>query len=830
EPQPTERVNPRTHWRYFMVRKTEQVRLESGEVQAVRFVGRRRPQMKKVEASHSALPPGNWRTESFDDSPWPRRRLPIMSTRHRVHSLLCARTQFRVADPAKLGRVTLSVDYRGGIAIYLNGAELARGHLPEGEIGPHALAKDYPKEAYLDPDGYLLRLGWRDPSTYKDRFALRDRHLRAVEVPADRLREGVNTLAVEVHRPPTDAVLFTGETRKYRRDQWCPWRTLGLARVTLACAGTDGLGPPPPGLHVDVLSTALRLYRDDGGDPCAELRPARIHGARNGAFSARLLVSAPGPIEGLAVAPEELRRADGAAIPADRVEIRYGLPDGPARRRHGVGTFDGLAPEPPETVPVRKGADRAGQPVWITVHVPEDARPGDYDGKVTVSARGADDVEVPLKLRVADWALPDPADFITLFELVQSPESLALQYEVPLWSEKHWELIDRSFELMGQLGAQTVYVPLFPRSCLGNPHGMIRWIRKGDGWEYDFGIFEKYVDTARRRLGGLKVVCVHAWPRRSGGAYFGQKKHKQKDRPFPFSVLDRETGKLSIADGPRWSDEDAAAFFKPVFDGIRARLKERGLLDAMMVGISHDVLPSKACVQVLAEASGGARWVMHCHPQRWSCHGQAVGYLAHVWGTRGPTLDPKRRRYGWKEKRLYATFPRAGSGTGGRIADGSPPLQYRVAPESAICAGIRGYGWIGADFWHVLQDKSGRGRLLFDRYPEYDRRGNLGLPHAFTRILRPGRRGPLASGRSEMVREGAQEAEARTFIERALHDPATKATLGGELAARCKEQLDRRLRHILRARSYWDELVWLRWEEQKGELYELAGEVARKLR
>ena len=214
QPQSVGLVNSRTHWRYFMVRKTEEVRLASGEVQAVRFVGRQRT-MQKTQPSRSALPPDNWRAPDFDDARWPRRRLPVMSTRGRIHSLMCARTQFRVGDPAKIGDLTLSVTYRGGVVAYLNGAELTRAHMPKGKIHPDTPSEDYPRDAYLDPDGYLLRLGWGDTGRYKDRFAKRDRHLKAFEVPSTKLRRGVNTLALELHRPPTDVILHTGKARKY---------------------------------------------------------------------------------------------------------------------------------------------------------------------------------------------------------------------------------------------------------------------------------------------------------------------------------------------------------------------------------------------------------------------------------------------------------------------------------------------------------------------------------------------------------------------------------------------------------------------------------------
>jgi glycosyl hydrolase family 123 len=821
-------VDSSTRWRYFLVSKTEEAKLESGEIQTVKFVksGLRSVKMVVVKAStRSPLPPDAWRSPEFDDGTWPRRRLAVASTRAREHSLICARAQFRVGDPARLADATLSISYRGGVVVYLNGVELTRSHLPKGKINPDTRSDDYPKEAYLNPKGFLMRMGWGDPGRYKDRFAKRTRAVKDFAIPAAKLRKGVNTLALELHRPATDMILHTGKAEKYNSHRWTWWATLGLGSVTLSVpANSPGLATAASGLHVTNLSTLRRLIVGDGGDPCRAVRPVRLSGARNGAFTGRVLVSSLSPIKGLTVTASDLKGA--AVIPAAAVQVRYGQPNGSAYRRRGPATYDGLALASPATIAVVKGSGRAAQPVWITINVPKDAKPGDYAGALTVSAKDADDVAVPIKLSVADWTLPDVKDFASWFGLVQSPESLAMHYKVPMWSEKHWALIDRSFELMGQVGTRIVYIPLIRRSHFGNPHSMVRWIKKADGtWDHDFSIFEKYIDTALKRLGKLDVIVLHSWGCKSGGAYMARNAKESASLPMYFTQLDPKTGVLTEAKGPTWNSPDITAFWKPVFDGIRARLEKRGVAKAMMLGIAQDTRPSKRCQAVLKQASGDLPWVAHTHPRTWRFGTSRVGYLADVWSSPRPTLDFKRRRYGWKETRFVATFPRYGSNTVGKLGDYSPLLMYRVAPESAICAGIKGYGWIGADFWPVVKTRHGM-RSLLDRYPEYDRRGNLGIAHTFVQILRPGKTGPVASSRLEMVRQGAQETEARVFIERILLDPAKKAKLGADLAGRCQALLDGRVRALVSARTFWDMLVWLDWEKQKADLFALASEVA----
>lgn len=51
---------------------------------------------------------------------------------------------------------------------------------------------------------------------------------------------------------------------------------------------------------------------------------------------------------------------------------------------------------------------RFGQQYWFTFHVPADAKPGLYHGKVDFTSRGAVVASVPVKLRVLPFRLPEP--------------------------------------------------------------------------------------------------------------------------------------------------------------------------------------------------------------------------------------------------------------------------------------------------------------------------------------------------------------------------------------------------------------------------------------
>ncbi|MEI7672996.1 MAG: glycoside hydrolase domain-containing protein, partial [Deltaproteobacteria bacterium] len=249
-------------------------------------------------------------------------------------------------------------------------------------------------------------------------------------------------------------------------------------------------------------------------DAKKELKPIILVGARNGSTSGKIVVESADVIKGLKVTASALT-GKGGSIPASNVQIRY------AKRWPGMfysvgnfspGTPDILVDSPTDMVRgTEKNPAKAPDllPVWVTVNVPKDAKAGSYSGEITVQPEGSAEVKVKLNLEVADWTLPDPQDYRTSIDFVQSPDTLALEYNVPLWSDKHWDLIARSFRLLSPTGSRTLYVPLIAGTNLGNEQSMVRWIKKGDKYEYDYSVMDKYLDLAEKNLGKPKLVIFY---------------------------------------------------------------------------------------------------------------------------------------------------------------------------------------------------------------------------------------------------------------------------------------------------------------------------------
>jgi len=851
-------LGPQSVWHWHLTWESPLVRRSSGELQFAGFDklwGYTKLAEVKIEKKSTEPPPGNWTAWDFDDSAWPRARGPLYENGRSQHvASIAARGRFEVPDPTKAGDLVFGLDYYGGVIVYLNGEELSRQNLPKEALQWDTPADDYPPEAYVAPDGSNLNwVGFGDPEKYKDRFALRDRHCE-IKIAAAKLRQGVNVIAVNLHRAPMSEVLLKG---KFKHEPiYGLWSQMGWFSCTLKQAAGGAVIPNvtrPRGIQIWTESILPGLRTAFYADPGQTLRPVVIRGTRNGAFSGQIVVGSSEVIKKLSVAVSDMKQEKDqtCVMPASCVQVRYalgGLVGEKQRQSCEQDTviskwprFDGLEEVTPAEVPVSADAGGAMQPIVFTVRIPQDAKSGDYVGVATVSAEGLKPVEVTLRVSVAGWALPDPKDYGTVMGFIQSPESLALQYKVDMWSESHWKLIDRSFALLGQIAAKDVYIPIRTRTYFGNEYSMVRWIKQKDGsWQHDFSIIEKYLDIVVKRLGKVPAVVIYAWDVDDGASYMGGGSRMEK-KPYGFTVVDPATGKLENQEGPKWGDPEMRPFLQPVFDGLRKILAVRGMEKSIMVGLCGDRIPDKEVTADLVAVAPEAPWVIASHTVPNPRKGEKEpGWHTVVWESR-PAPDPSEKRvYGWKNPSLKMAHPRYCSPMlGMELGLQSSLTNYRGAPEMVLTAlnELRGIARCGADFWPVISDKKGVMSYAVGRYPDTNKwHGGDLIEESYPYVLAPGRDGAIATLRYEMLREGIEDTEARIFLERILDDPARKKLLGDELACRCQDLLDQRVRMNLWAiRGAGNYLSWIGYagsgiEMRSAQLFNMAGEVAEKLK
>ena len=773
----------------------------------------------------SPLPPTNWTGIDLDDGTWPRGRLPLPTpagessrpqTRYGATAALLVRGKFEVKDPDQVKSCRLSLAYLGGVVVYVNGKQAARRDVPGNKPDLLALAADYPEEAFTNAKG-----------DYAGALPRRERSLQDFEIPAGLLRRGVNVLAIETHTAPVTAAYVKRGGKEAH--SMLPWVPIGLLHARLSVSPVAAAAANlvrPRGIQVWNCAAYDTLSVFDSGDPCEPLRPITILAARNSVFSGRLMVSSDQPIEGLKVKVSDLTAtAGGARLPASAIRVRYAVavvPGALPSKRYADPSggkshlppdrFDGLLDVIPAEIPVSQApapADRkslvagAVAPLWFTVRVPREAKAGVYQGQISIEAEGLPLTHVPLRVSICDWAMPDTKDFRMRNMAYHEDGCVAAHYGVPLWSDKHLEMVGRSHALMGEAGSRHFRV---------NLENFVHWIKQPDGsFKYDFTRFDRYLDMIAKFVGKPLPLRVQAWGDRMG------KEGKKRGMPVALvPLLDPATGKTEQLESPNPNTDEAAAlaFWKPVFDGVFKRIEARDWLDATAFGLTADQEgPDDGFAELAEQLWPEGVWVLVTHGATADWRDRNIPwvklrYACGVYDFGYPSVRGYRALLRDRPVFFCNTYR-------GNWRNFSPLTLQRRVGEDIIMSGRDGVSDFGAD---LFMYGDSRGNLQKPGGPEYPS-GPGWTQHA---MLYPGPDGPVATERFEMFREGVELAEALIFIERAIQEKK----LSPELQQKAEKALEERSNAFI--------MDWFTIRDMPGagedeKLLSLAGEVEQEL-
>ena len=825
-------------WRHFQVQRCATVRTEDGKLEPwdlqplTLTPGGWPPGMIPKPATSTApstLPPVGWAGLAMDDSTWPRVRLPFQigheviangsgvrpQNRDGATATLLVRGRFEVKNPAAVKSCRLSVDYVGGVVVTVNGKEVLRRHVPGDKPDLLALAEDYPKEVFA--------------SDACDRYA------REISIPAALLRPGVNVVAIEVHAAPyTQGYVKSMHGRTCGR-YWDPIGLIGAQMSISPAAAAVANVARPAGIRLWNCAPYDTVSVFDYGDPCESLRPVAIHAARNSVFSGRLMVSSDQTIKGLKATVSDLARLrksssssakrssssnarvenedddedegiGGAMLPASAIQVRYAVPVVSGKSSVAPHRFDGLLETIPAEIPVSQAPaaqmenfrgrlerkvmiPSAVAPLWFTVRVPREAKPGIYEGRVTISAQGLPATNVPLRVSVGDWTLSDPKDFRMHNLAYNEPEVVAGLNGVPLWSDRHFELQGRSQALMAEVGSRQFFANLCPSAMPANAEGLVRWIKQPDGsFKHDFSAFDKYLDMVAKSVSKPFPLLLNCWrglePSEKGSRYV--------------SLLDPATGKISRMKQPALDSEEAVALWKPVFDEVLKKITARGWLDATALGwISQQGGPSEDVAALAKQLWPDAVWGILSHNvnRDYKDGWVKVRYARTVYSYGFPSVRGYRELLQPQDVILCNTYRWSWN-------DSTPLNDQRRVGEDIILSGRDGISDFGVN----------GGGCGWPAGPEVSQ----------TAILYPGPDGPVATERFEMFREGVELAEALIFIERAIQEKK----LSPELQQKAEQALEARSTAFI---MDWFTIRDMPGAEEDAKLLGLAGEVEREV-
>lgn len=155
--------------------------------------------------------------------------------------------------------------------------------------------------------------------------------------------------------------------------------------------------------------------------------------------------------------------------------------------------------------------------VYIEVQIPETAKPGEYTVAVDVfeSSMFSDERKAgtyTAHITVYAYTLPDRLDLDFHLDLWQHNTTLARVFGVPLWSEKHFELIEKAVAELASLGQKAVTLILSDAPWSGQwchinkktpatlyEYSIVPVTRDENGeYSFDFTIMQRYIDLCAK--------------------------------------------------------------------------------------------------------------------------------------------------------------------------------------------------------------------------------------------------------------------------------------------------------------------------------------------
>ena len=592
---------------------------------------------------------------------------------------------------------------------------------------------------------------------------------------------------------------------------------------------------PVPGLSNDQADEAVQLKIID---PLASTRTIEdiqqaedlgtvlLVGPQNGYASGQVVVMGHCPSNATI---SKLEGPEGQIGP-DAVRIRY------ARKANAVAATFMISADSDKSIVTPyydvlydfPDVDAQIQPVWITIRIPQDAKPGEYHGVLSIGPH-----EVPVKLRVCLWRCPEPSEWLTHVGILSSPETLARHYGVPLWSEAHWRLVEKELEFLGGLGNDDLWLSVFSNNYMGQEVSWISFSEQSGAYSPDLGIASRYLDLYSRHVGRPHALLLDIWNsvRCSGAAARGEGE---------IEILVNGARQNVPLPGIAGSEK----VWKPLLDALAAEVRKRGWPEnTIILGCADDIRPSKKVADFFKEIAPYARWAIWTHGRgdppasqgKLVLEGVEIAHYEHFYCPK--VSDPRESGIvgGWD-----MTFPEYTS-IRNWLPQYAPLTQYRSLAEGTVVNTLQppwnmsrssaGFSRLAMDFWPVPIGESclaNRSLLLAYEQQPWEKffRNNV------RSIIEPGPEGPLGTVRYEMVREGLQECQARITIEKAL----VAGKLSADVEKRCRSLLLQRLNarqadgkfkgghpgNVLGGEEYlWG--VPASWQESTAELFDLAG-------
>ncbi|MBN2761825.1 MAG: DUF4091 domain-containing protein, partial [Bacteroidales bacterium] len=290
------------------------------------------------------------------------------------------------------------------------------------------------------------------------------------------------------------------------------------------------------GLHVSFGSTDIRYARHQVPmeSVVKEMSQTAWRGER---ISAQAVLWSVDPVRQVECVLSEFKTEHGDILPAESFQVRfvrYVLTDefaGGCGYRKAADLDSSLVADVLDSLLCIDMPLHSVRPVWLTVDIPQDAKPGLYTGSIKFYSKRNPPQELKFTIDVLARVLPSSENWSFHLDLWQNPFAIARWHNVELWSEEHFTVMRPYLNMLANAGQKCVTASIINHPWNSQTYdpflSMIKWIKKTDGrWEYDYSVFDKWVEFAFSCGIGKQINCYTMVPWSNSFQYFDEKKNE----------------------------------------------------------------------------------------------------------------------------------------------------------------------------------------------------------------------------------------------------------------------------------------------------------------
>ena len=247
----------------------------------------------------------------------------------------------------------------------------------------------------------------------------------------------------------------------------------------------------PSAARVWFVDSLIKIFPGDAAESHRLIRPELL-AARGQHVSVQLAIRSEQPLEGVTAEVGPFKDSAGMALAGATVRPEGYVVVGSHSRNtpedERVGETPGWFPDPLLDFPVNLQSQRT-HPLWISVAVPSDAKPGEYRGAVVVRAGDRQLARQEIRVTVLSATVPSQRTLKVTNWFGFDDAASRQFYEVGQFSPEWWTLMANLGAVMAEHRQNVVITPLM---------SLIEPRVEGDHLVYDFANFDRWVETFQR--------------------------------------------------------------------------------------------------------------------------------------------------------------------------------------------------------------------------------------------------------------------------------------------------------------------------------------------